>query len=262
METDQSRLTAQQWEYIKECLPVQRKRKYDLRDVVDGIFYILRTGMQWRNLSGGYPPWQSVYYYFRRWKQDNTLERINAQLNKKWRVGENKKETPSMLSIDSQSVRCAPFIGQDTGIDGNKKVDGRKRHVVTDTLGLVWGVLAGPANEPDGAAGQRVADPLLGYLDRIKKILADHAYKEGFMGWVEENIRGVGVEISSCPPTAKGFVPIKWRWVTERTFGTLNFFRRLSKDYEKTTKSQEAWVLWQNCQIILNRLKRKHELNF
>jgi len=88
----------------------------------------------------------------------------------------------------------------------------------------------------------------------MKKILADHAYKTTFMNWVEENVIGLEVEISSAPPSTKGFVPLKWRWVTERTFGIFNFFRRLDKDYEKTTESQEAWILWQNCQIILNRM--------
>lgn len=260
METVYTRLTTQQWQYIKEYLPLKRKRKYDLRDVVDSILYCLRSGQQWRCLSGeGRPPWNVVYYYFRKWKADNTLGKINAQLNKVWRKKQGKAPTPSLLSIDSQSVKCAPFIGKDTGLDGNKKVNGRKRHIITDTLGLVWGVVASGANQHDGMVGQGVVEPLLGYLDRMKKILADQAYKKRFVGWIEDNIAGVEVELASCPPTPKGFVPIKWRWVTERTFGTFNFFRRLSKDYEKTTESQEAWVLWQNCQIILNRLKKMHQ---
>ena len=111
-------------------------------------------------------------------------------------------------------------------------------------------------NEADGSVANRMVAPLLGYLDRMKKILADHAYKDVFIKWVEENVMGIDVAISSAPPTAKGFVPLKWRWVTERTFGTFNFFRRLAKDYEKTTESQEAWILLQNCQIILNRLEK------
>lgn len=91
-------------------------------------------------------------------------------------------------------------------------------------------------------------------MHRMEKILADDAYKKVFMSWVSENLLGVDLEISSKPPGSEGFVPVKWRWVSERTFGTFNFFRRLDKDYEKTTESSEAWVLWQNCQIILNRL--------
>lgn len=115
--------------------------------------------------------------------------------------------------------------------------------------------MVSPANYTDGSIGQAVLQPLLGYLDRLEKILGDQAYRIGFLDWVQENIIGLEVEISSCPPSEKGFVPLKWRWVTERTFGIINFFRRLDKDYEKTPQSQEYWVLWQNCQIILNRFK-------
>ena len=160
-----------------------------------------------------------------------------------------------MLSIDSQSVKSGPFTHLDKGIDGNKKINGCKRHVITDSLGLVWGIVVGAANEADGSIAHCVIEPLLGYLDGMKKILADHAYKDVFIKWIEENVIGVDVETSSAPPTAKGFVFLKWRWVTERTFGTFNFFRRLAKNYEKTTESQKSWVLLQNCQIILNRLE-------
>jgi transposase len=168
------------------------------------------------------------------------------------RVG--KEETPSMFSIDTQSVKAAPFVSEQRGIDGNKKINGRKRHIITDTLGLVWGVVVHAAHETDGAMAEKVVSPLLGYMYRMKKILADQAYKKIFMDWVYENILGVEMEVSSRPPTSRGFVPIKWRWVTERTFGTFNFFRRLDKDHEKTTQSAEAWVLWQNCQIVIQRL--------
>jgi transposase len=254
MQTQYNRLTDSQWEIMKEYLPIQRKRKYDLRDIVDAILWYLRTGSQWRNLPECFPPWGSVYYYFRQWKADGTLERLNAGLNRKERARVGKAETPSMLCIDSQSIKAAPFIDQDKGIDGNKRVNGRKRHVITDTLGLVWGVVVHAAHQADGVMAHHVVAPLQGYLHRMKKILADAAYKKVFMEWVYENLLGVEVEISSRPPTAQGFVPIKWRWVSERTFGTFNFFRRLDKDHEKTTESAEAWVLWQNCQIIINRL--------
>ena len=254
MQTQYVRLTDPQWEIMKEYLPIQRKRKYDLRDIVDAILWYLRVGGQWRNLPEGYPPYTIVYYYFKRWKLDGTLAGLNAQLNRRERKRKGKEASPSMLSIDTQSVKAAPFVQQERGIDGNKRINGRKRHIVTDTLGLVWGVVVHAANHADGSTAERVIAPLQGYLHRMKKILADAAYKNTFMDWVCANLRGVELEISSRPPTEKGFVPIRWRWVTERTFGTFNFFRRLDKDHEKTTKSAEAWVLWQNCQIIINRL--------
>jgi len=254
MQTQYEKLTDLQWEVMKEILPVKRKRKHCPRSICDAIFYILRAGVQWRNIGKEYPNWSIVYYYFRTWKKDNTLERLNVTLNKVERERKGKSPTPSLLSIDSQSVKCSPFVSGEKGIDGNKMVNGRKRHVITDTFGLVRGVVVGAANEQDGVVAERVVNPLLGYLDRMKKILADQAYKTQFMDWVKENVLGLEVELSSRPPSTQGFVPVKWRWVTERTFGTYNFFRRLDKDREKTTESHEAWLIWQNCQIILNRL--------
>lgn len=248
---------------MKEYLPVQRKRKYDLRDIVDAILWYLRLSGQWRNLPEGYPPYASVYY-FKRWKLNRTLEKLNTALNQREQKRVGKEATPSMLIIagrprDTQSVKAAPFVQQDRGIDGNKRINGRKRYVITDTLRLVWGVVVHAAHQADGSVAEHVVAPLRGYLHRMKKILADAAYKHIFMGWVSDNLLGVEVEISSRPPTQKDFVPVKWRWVTERTFGSFNrpmtrFFRRLDKDHEKTIKSAEAWLLWQNCQIIINRL--------
>jgi len=254
MQTKYNRLTTQQWEIMKKYLPEKTKGHYLLRDIVDAILWMLRTGSQWRNMPDCFPKWGSVYYHFKKWEKDGTLIRLNTSLNQLERARVGKEATPSMLSIDSQSVKSSSFISQDKGVDGNKKINGRKRHVITDTLGLVWGVVVGAANEADGVVASRVVEPLLGYLHRMEKILADQAYKKVFMEWVENTIAGLEVEISSAPESTKGFVPIKWRWVTERTFGGFNFFRRLDKDYEKTTSSQENWILWQNCQIILNRI--------
>ena len=259
MQSHYKRLTDPQWEIIKEYLPIQRKRIYSLRSVVDAMFWYLRLGAQWRNLPDSFPDWRSVYYYFRKWKKDGTLENLNLALNRLERERKGKESTPSMFCIDSQSIKAAPFVKEEKGIDGNKKINGRKRHIITDTLGLVWAVIVHgggppPANKPDGVMAEKVVTPLLGYMHRMKRILADDAYKIKFMNWVNENILGVELEVSSKPPGPDGFVPVKWRWVSERAFGTFNFFRRLDKDHEKTTESSEAWVLWQNCQIILNRL--------
>lgn len=173
---------------MKECLPIQRKRKYNLRDIVNAILWYLRVGGQWRNLPPDHPPYASVYYYFRRWKTDGTLEKLNAHLNRKERKRIGKEETPSMLSIDTQSVKAAPFINEERGVDGNKRINagppgGRKRHVVTDTLGLVWGVVVHAAHLADGSVAERVVAPLQGYLHRMKKVLADAAYKHTFMDW-------------------------------------------------------------------------------
>ncbi|MFN7115469.1 MAG: IS5 family transposase [Saprospiraceae bacterium] len=222
--------------------------------MISAILHLLRTGEQWRNLRGWSVPWQSIYYYFRKWRRDGTLIRLNSQLNQKERLRQGKKPTPSMVCIDTQSIKSAPFIDQSKGIDGNKKVNGRKRHLLVDTLGLTWAVVVHAADVADGTTAHLLVEHLLGYLPRLRKILVDQAYKIAFVDWVEHNIASLDVELASKPPSAKGFVPVKWRWVNERTFGWLNFFRRHAKDYEKTVQSSEAWILWANCQIILNRL--------
>lgn len=255
MQTQYENLTDPQWEIIKERLPIQRKRKYDLRDIVNAIFWILRTGSQWRNLPREYPKWNAAYYYFAKWKQDGTLEGLNTHLNMLLREQEGREATPSAVSIDSQSVKKAPFVSEDTGIDGNKKVNGRKRHILTDTIGLVWVALVHGANLHDGVMAEQVVSPVLGYLHRLKKVFADMAYKVELGDWLENMYTSIELEISSRPPTTKGFVPVKIRWVTEQTFGIFNFQRRLDKDHEKTTNSAEAWIYWANCQRILNRIK-------
>lgn len=248
-------LTDPQWEIIKEKLPVQRKRKYDLRDIVDAIFFVLRTGGQWRNLPKEFPKWQSVYYYFRKWKGDGVLVGLNSSLNMMLRQQQGREATPSAVSIDTQSVKKGPFVSEETGIDGNKKINGRKRHVLTDTVGLVWAVMVHAAHLHDGTMAELVVAPLLGYLHRLKKVFADMAYKVDLGDWLDRMYTGIELEISSRPPSAKGFVPVKVRWVTEQTFGTFNFQRRLDKDHEKKPDSAEAWIYWANCQRVLNRLQ-------
>lgn len=135
MQTQFEELTDAQWQVIKEILKDNRKRKHNLRDVVNGILEILRTGTQWRNLNHPKLTWQIIYYFFRRWKINGTLERLNNCLNKMERIRQRRKSTPSLLCIDSQSIKSAPFVNQDKGIDGNKFVNDRKRHLIVDTLG-------------------------------------------------------------------------------------------------------------------------------
>lgn len=164
-----------------------------------------------------------------------------------------------MLCIDSQSVKLAPFVNQDRGIDENKMVNGRKRHLIVDTLGLVWGVVVHTADIHDGQKAHLLAERCLGYLDRMKKILVDDAYKKTFLEWVETNIVGLDIEFASRPPSERGFVPVRWRWVNERTFGWLNFFRRHSKDYKKQPKVRRHGfylLIAKLASIVYNSSKR------
>jgi putative transposase len=246
-------LTDSQWEYLMIFLPVQRKRKINLRSVANAILKVLTTGMQWRNLDDKYPNWNAVYYYFYRWGKDGTLDDLLVGFNEMERACWGKEASPSLVCVDSQSVKSVPFVDKDKGVDGNKGVKGRKRQVLVDTLGLVWAVFVHAANGSDTIAGQELLKGLNERLNRVKKILVDGGYKGSFVE-AGKNL-GIEVEISSRPETSKGFVPLKWRWVSERTFGWLNFNRRLDKEREKTTQSSENWIKWANIKLIINRFE-------
>lgn len=255
MQTHYKELSDTQWQVIKKVLEADRKRSYSLRSVVNSILKILRTGVQWRNLQVEGLKWELVYYYFRKWQKDGTLQRLNDQLNQLAREKQGKQATPSLVCIDSQSIKTAPFISQAKGIDGNKRINGRKRHLLVDTLGLIWGVVVSEANVADGSQAPLLVEHCLGYLTRIKKIAVDMAYKKVFQEWIENNIIGIELVFSGLgEKKPNAFKPIQWRWVNERTFAWFNFFRRLAKDYEKTPHSAEGWILWANCLIIINRL--------
>ena len=146
-------LTDPQWNAISSFFDLKRKRKHNLRDVMDAILWLLRTGTQWRNLPANWPHWQAVYYYFDQWKSNGTFEQMNIRLNQLDRQRDGRDPNPSALSIDSQSVKLAPFICEFRGIDAHKCVNGRKRQFVVDTQGRLWAADVHAANEGDGPAG-------------------------------------------------------------------------------------------------------------
>ena len=176
----------------------------------------------------------------------------------------NELTDAQWLIIDSQSVKIASFIPDDKGIDGGKRVNGRKRHILTDTLGLIIAVMVTSANTHDGAAGcslfNHVFQHVENKLKNTKCIFADNSYRKKFKELIEK--KGIKLEIAAKPESAKGFVPVKIRWVVERSFGWLNFFRRLSKDFERKVQNSESMILLAQIQIILNRLTKNTELNF
>lgn len=228
-----------------------RKRKYDLRDVVDSILYLLRTGCQWRNLPDNFPPWQTVYRYFKLWKEDIVFEEMNELMNKRDRQRDNREAYPSVMCIDSQSVKLSPMIYEDRGIDPNKKVNGRKRQIMVDTGGRIWHVHVHAAGIADGYGGLGLSDDIFDRKKRLKKVFGDQAYNGVFADRMEA--MGLTYQKASKPESTKGFVPVKGRWVVERSIAWTNFFRRLTKDYERTTSSSEAFLLLANIQLMLQR---------
>ena len=161
MQTQFSELTDSQWQVIQEFLPVQNTKIHSLRTITNAILWLVRTGSQWRNLDSKYPKWQSVYYHFYRWSRNGALDNINWALNSKVRVQADREALPSLMCVDSQSVKLAPFIGEHRGLDAHKKVNGRKRQIAVDTSGLLWAVDVQAANEADSVAGCRLWGKLI-----------------------------------------------------------------------------------------------------
>lgn len=251
MQIQQEPLTDAQSAVILAIIGDTRKRKYDLILIVEAIFWINRTGSQWRNLDSKFPKWQLVYYYYRKFMKQGVWQQINELVVSFARNSQDKKDTPTLVCIDSQSVKVPQFIKEEVGLDGNKKINGRKRHAIVDSLGNIFCVLVHAANHYDGIKGMTVWDNFTQTVHSVKKVLADAGYKGQFTAHVQG--QGYEIEIASRPPSERGFVPVKKRWVVERTFSWFNSFRRLDKDREKTTQSSEAMVYIAQIQILLNR---------
>lgn len=190
-------------------------------------------------MKESYPPWETVYYHFRQMKLNGIWEQILQSLVVSERKRQEKEDIHSLLAIDNQLVKIVQFTSFETGIDGNKKINGRKRTILVDTLGLSLAIKVSPDNMPDNEAGIEALEELKGAVPRMQKITADHGYKITFINYVKEKF-GWKVEIEQKPESSKGFIPQKNRWQVESSFSWLNFRRRLFKDVEKLTKSSQA----------------------
>lgn len=245
-------LTDSQWKSIKKFLDTGRKRRHCLRCMVNTILKLNRKGPQWRNLESPFP-WQTVYYYFRKWKLDGTWAAALSQLVRDERLRQKRAAEPSACAVDSQSVKKGPFISLDTGFDGGKMVNGRKRHLTVDALGLPIAMHVSAAGVHDGLAGTELLWQIERSSKRMKLIRGDKHYggyfKEcaAYYKWE--------VETTKRPESQSGFVPQKGRWQVERTFAWFNFFRRLSRDFEKTAESSVAFLQIACIDIILSRIK-------
>ena len=247
-------LTDSQWQVMAKIVDDHRQRWHSLRTIVNAIFWLNYTGLQWRELNRlkGAPPWQSVYYHFRQFKRRGIWEQLLDSLVVSERQRQQRKGTPSLVAIDSQSVRIMQFIEEETGLDANKKINGRKRNIAVDRLGLPWALAVTSAATSDNEAGKLVVDRLRGKVPRLEVIAADHGYKVSFVEHVEGEY-GWRVDIAQKPESGRGFVPEKNRWPVERSFSWLNFRRRLFRDVEKTVESSEAMLQIAFISILSNR---------
>ena len=255
-----SDLSDAQWELLAPLFPEAKTgapRKVNIRDVIDAIDYINRTGVQWRYLPHDFPHWHKVYSYFRKWSKDGTLDEVQRVLREGVREEAGREPTPSLASIDSQSVKGTE-CGGEHGIDGNKKINGVKRHILVDTMGLVLAVFVTAASVTDAKAAMEVFRRAKesGY-PRLVKVLGDQVYgNEGLPEWTAKNTE-FRLEITGKKAGEKGFKVIKWRWVVERTFAWLGRYRRNSRDYEKLPRTSESMLKISGIQLMLQRLRPK-----
>jgi len=254
-----SDLTDDQWALIEPHIPPEpgggRPRKTAIREVLDAILYLLRTGCQWRYLPVDFPPKSTVWRYFDQWRRDGTLDRIHDLLRRKVRTMEKPYHPRTSASVDSQSIDTTSG-GQQRGRDNAKNVDGRKRHIVVDSMGLLLAVLVTAASVDDAAAAPVLFAQLEGQpMGKVVRMYADSTYHNfQLYEWVEENA-GWELSIVRRPAGSEGWVKLPIRWTVERTFAWLGRCRRLSKDREKSVLSSESFIKLAMIQLMFHRLR-------
>jgi putative transposase len=241
-------LTDSQWNIIQDLIPAAkwggRPRSLEMRQVLKAILSLTVSGIQWRMLPRDYPKWQSVYTYFRTWRDDGTWQRIHDTIRAQLRRREGRHKHPTAGSLDSQTVKTGVTPNGVRGFDGGKLTTGRKRHLL---------VTAASVQDRDGA--RLVLERLAGFGKKLRLIWVDGAYRGPLLEWVAQRLR-FRLQPVLRPDGQKGFVLLVRRWVVERTFAWLGLHRRLAKDYERLPASSEALIYIAMTRIMLRRLAR------
>jgi len=256
-----SDVTNDEWSHIEFLIPPAkhggRDREVDVREIVNGILYVLSTGCQWRYIPRDLPPRSTLHFYLQRWQHDGTLMKMHHALYMECREQMGREASPTACVIDSQSVKSTEKGGRvdPNGYDAGKKIKGKKRHILVDTTGLLLHAIVHPADVQDRDGGVMVMSSMFGLFPFLRRLFADAGYQgPKFATGTAEVWPDLAIEIVKRSDTAKGFKLVPRRWVVERTFAWLNRCRRLAKDFESRTRNALAFLTLASIRLMLRKL--------
>ncbi|MER8011093.1 IS5 family transposase [Streptomyces sp. NPDC094149] len=256
-----------EWASVRDLLPAPgwlagrggRPEGYCHRQMIDAVRYLVDNGIKWRAMPSDFPPWPRVYAFFARWRDLGLVAELHDRLREAVRTAEGRSPEPSAAVVDSQSVKAdATVTHASRGYDAGKKINGRKRHLLTDTLGLLLAVLVTPASTTDRDAARSLLPTAKNHFQRLVRIWADGGYTGHLTDWTIQHL-GLVLDIVRRSDDASGFEVLPRRWVVERSFAWLLRSRRLVRDYERRTDTSEAVILWSMTMLMSRRLAARHQ---